>query len=333
MDPFTHLLFGYLIGFGIWGPGQMQFVVAAALAGGLPDADVLLYPLARWVPAVRHRGLSHSIVGVTVIAAVGTFVLPPVFAHFLGASFGSGAPIYFFLALEVGGLSHILLDSLDHWSIPPFAPFSNQEYHLDAERIMNLGAMVFTVGSYAGMIYERGRASLWVWEVTTWTLLALAALYLGIRLLARWRAGIARRREGFGAVIPQANPFVFLLVDDDREGPCLHLRVGRYHLLRGFTAPPQTIDVPRTPDASGAVRDATDALERSYAPALAESWTLGETHPFAEVAAIPSGFEVFWYSLEFMVFGRASGVVARVDGATGAVQVRSAWRVPKTTLG
>ncbi|HEY6238113.1 MAG TPA: metal-dependent hydrolase, partial [Thermoplasmata archaeon] len=105
MDPFTHFLLGYLITFGVWGPGQIQYVVAGALAGGLPDADVIFYPLSRRFPALRHRGLSHSIVGVTIIAVVGVFAVPPVLASVLGASYGVGSPLLFFVALEAGGLS------------------------------------------------------------------------------------------------------------------------------------------------------------------------------------------------------------------------------------
>ena len=329
MDPFTHLLFGYLITFGIWGPGQMQYVVAGALAGGLPDADVLLFPLARRFPTLRHRGLSHSIVGVTVIAAVGTLVLPPVFGRLLGASFGVGSPVLFFLAMEAGGLSHVLLDSLDHWSIPPFAPFSDREYHLDAERIMNVGAMVFTVASYAAMIYERGRTPLWVWEWTSWVLLGLASVYIAIRVIARWRAGLARRREGFSSVIPQANPLVFLMVSEVQAGPELSIRVGRYDLLRGFRGAPSSIKVVPRSTGTGPVLDGAGAMDRSYEAALKESWILGETHHFGEVTLVPGGFEVYWYSLEFVAFGRASGVAARVDGATGAVQVKSSWRRPR----
>lgn len=328
MDPFTHLLFGYLVTFGVWGPSGIQYVVAGALAGGLPDADILLYPLARWVPAVRHRGLSHSIVGVTVIAAVGAFVLPPVFGRVLGASYGVGSTFFFFVAMELGGLSHILLDSLDHWSIPPFAPFSDTEYHLDAERIMNLGAMVFTVVSYALLIYEQGHVARWVWALTGWTLLALAGAYLAIRLYARWRAGLARRREGFSAVIPQADPRWFLLVDDDHGAPVRRLRVAKYHLLRGELGPVRTLELPVPAPSTGPIPDLATAIARSYSPALEESWILGETHHFAEARESPTGFEVHWFSLEFVTFGRAAGVIADVDARAGTVLVRSKWMTP-----
>jgi len=328
MDPFTHFLLGYLITFGIWGPDQIQYVVAGALAGGLPDADIVFFPLARRFPGLRHRGLSHSIVGVTVIAIVGVFAVPPLLGTVLGPSFASGSPVFFFVALEAGGLSHVLLDSMDHWSIPPFAPFSQREYHLDADRIMNLGAMIFTVASYAALIYEGGRVPRWMWVGTSWLLLAMVVAYFVVRLTGRWRVGVAVRREGFAWVVPQANPFEYLFAEERRTDTSLSLRVARYHLLRGYRRAPRSITIALPSSPSGPVRDRADALARSYGPALEESWVLRETHRFGEAADGEGGYDVFWYSLEFAIFGRAAGVVAHVDAATGAVTVRSKWRVP-----
>jgi membrane-bound metal-dependent hydrolase YbcI (DUF457 family) len=328
MDPFSHFLLAYLLGFGVFGAGGLQYVTAAALAGGLPDGDVLLYPLSKRFPLLRHRGISHSIVGVTAIALVGTWLVPHLFAVAFGPGFADGSPLLYWVALEIGGLSHVFLDALDHWSVPIFAPFSKHEYHFDADRIFNLGAMIFTVVAYATMLYERGRSPLWVWEWTAWVLLTLALVYFAVRLTARWRAGVAQRRLGFTDVIPQVNPFVFRLVEE-RETPAGRTtRYATYHLRRGLLAEPERMTVPAGVVAEGPVRDAADALHRSYAPALAESWVLGETHHFAGVRERPDAFDVHWYSLEMVVFGRAGGVLAHVDKTTGRVVATSVWRAP-----
>jgi membrane-bound metal-dependent hydrolase YbcI (DUF457 family) len=328
MDPFTHLLLAYLITFGIFGPSGLQYVVAGALAGALPDADVIFFPLSRWVPLLRHRGISHSILGVTVIAALGTWLVPLAIGHFFGPGFAAGAPGYYFLAMEAGGLSHILLDALDHWSVPVFAPFSQVEYHFDADRIVNVGAMTFTVVSYGLMLYERGRVPLWFWEVTAWTLLALAATYFAVRLTGRWRAGRVARRDGYTDLVPQANPFIFLLVHEELTPERAEVRFAPYHLLRGYLKEPRTLSVSKGSPGPLPVRDASEALERSYGPALEQAWALGETHHFGEVVASGTEYEVFWYSLEFSFFGRSAGAVAWVDAATGKVRTRSVWRAP-----
>ena len=328
MDPFSHILLGYLFGFGIYGPQGLQFVVAAALAGALPDADVVFFPLASRFPLLRHRGLSHSILGVTGIAAVGTFLVPHTLAWAFGPGFGDGPLVYFFIALEVGGLSHVLLDAMDHWSVPIFAPFSQQEYHFDADRIMNFGAMSFTVVYYGLLVYERGRVGLWIWEATTYLLLLAVVVYFVVRLLARWRAGVARVALGFDHVIPQANPLSFVFHAKSESGGELRLRYARFTLLAGIQGEIRAAAVRLPPPESGAVTDPSEALARSYPLALLKSWILGETHHFGVARAAPGGFEVFWYSLEMASFGRAAGVLAKVDGGSGAVTARTAWRNP-----
>ncbi|MGP8078784.1 MAG: metal-dependent hydrolase [Thermoplasmata archaeon] len=328
MDPFSHILLAYLFGFGLFGPQGLQYVVASAFAGALPDADVLFYPLSTRFPLLRHRGISHSIVGVTGIAVVGTFLVPHALAWAFGPGFGRGSGAYFFVAMEVGGLSHVLLDAMDHWSVPIFAPLSKQEYHFDADRIMNFGAMSFTVFSYAIMLYERGRVPLGIWELTTYLLLLATGFYFGVRLVARWRGGRAGKRLGYAHVIPQANPLTFVLYGSSESTGERSFRYVRYHLFRGVRGSPEAVTLVPSPTPSSRVLTPGEALVRSYEPARRASWILGETHHFGEARAVEGGFEVFWYSLEMAFGGRAAGVLARVDAATGEVTARTAWRNP-----
>jgi len=328
MDPFSHLLLGYLLGFGVWGPAGLPYVVAAAIAGALPDLDVALFPLSRRFPLLRHRGVSHSIFGVTVMASVGTFVIPPAMAWGLGTAFGQGSLLSYFAALEIGGLSHVFLDSLDHWSVPILAPFSPVEYHFDVDRIVNVGSMAFTVIAYVTLIYERGRVPIGVWAATTWIFLAAALFYFTVRILGRWRAGVVQRREGYSAVIPQGNPFVFVFFAEERTPQHLRLRTTRYHLLRGFSTPPKSVEIPSDLPVEPTVDSEPVALAHGYPVALSSSWMLGETHHFAEVRALPDHFDVFWYSLEVSFWGRAAGVITRIDVPTGKVTARNRWRSP-----
>jgi membrane-bound metal-dependent hydrolase YbcI (DUF457 family) len=332
LDPFSHILLAYLFGFGIFGAQGLQYVVAAALAGALPDADVLFYPLSTRFPLLRHRGISHSVAGVTGIAVVGAFVVPPGLAWAFGPGFGSGSFAYFFIALEVGGLSHVLLDAMDHWSVPIFAPLSKQEYHFDADRIMNFGAMSFTVFSYGIMIYERGRVTLWIWEITTYLLLAATLVYFVVRLVARWRAGLAQKRLGFDHVVPQANPLDFLLDGKSEANGELRLSYAKYHLRGRAPTMVESLTLPLESPQSPAVHTTLDALARSYAPSLKASWVLKETRHFGTAKPTAAGFEVFWYSLEMSFFGRSAGVLAQVDRETGSVSTRTAWRVPQRAL-
>ena len=333
MDPFSHLLLGYLLGFGLWGPSGLQYVVAAAVAGALPDGDVALTLLSKRFPLLRHRGISHSLVGVTVIAAAGAFLLPAALGHFFGSSFARGSTAFYFVAMEVGGLSHVLLDSMDHWSVPILAPFSDHEYRFDADRIVNVGSMSFTVLSYAILLDERGRAPVWLWSVTSWELLALALGYISARLLARWRAGLAARDTGFGRVIPQASPLEFVLVSDEMRGPERLIRKGRWDLLRGRLSEEESLVLRPVPPSPATRGTEEEALGRTHDPALKSSWILGETLHFGRTRTVPHGVEVFWYSLEMTFWGRAAGVLARWNTETGEVSVRNVWRDPARPFG
>jgi membrane-bound metal-dependent hydrolase YbcI (DUF457 family) len=329
MDLFTHVLFAYLISYGLWGPAGLPYIAAGALAGGLPDADALFFPLAKRFPLLRHHGITHSIAGVTIIAAAGAFLVPPLFAAVIGPSFAAGSTLLYFVAMEAGGLSHVFLDGFTHYAVPPLAPFSKYEFHLDADRAINLGTLAFTAFSFWLLLYERGRFPLALWELTAWVLLAGYLGYLAVRGVGRWQAGRARTRLGYDSVIPTGNPFLFLLAGARSTDGETRLRFTRLHLLHGVDEGERDLTLRRGPGLAGAVATAQEALERSYAPALAQGWMLSETHHFAEVRSAPDHFTVFWYSLEFSMLGRAAGVLARVDAATGRVDTRSAWMSPR----
>ncbi len=327
MDPFSHFLLGYLLGFGLWGPNSLQYVVAAAVAGGLPDLDVLLYPLSRRFPLLRHRGISHSILGVTVLAVVGTFVVPLGLAAVFGAAFAAGSPWAYFVSLEVGGLSHVLLDAMDHWSVPIFAPFHSHEYSFDADRIANFGGMVFTVVAYGAMLYERGRTPLWGWVLTAWLLLAAVGIYFIVRLGARWAVERPRRRGGFSSVIPQSNPLRFRLYHEESlPGGRTRLRVADVSLLDRRSVSERTLEFESPTGSTPACATPLQAVALSLAPAENASWWLKETNRFAVAHPSEGGFDVFWHSLEMVAWGRSAGAMAHVDGRTGQVTVRSAWR-------
>jgi membrane-bound metal-dependent hydrolase YbcI (DUF457 family) len=329
MDLFTHVLIAYLVSYGVWGPSGLQYIAAGALAGGLPDADALFFPLAKRFPLLRHHGITHSIFGVTVIAAVGAFVVPFVFAHVIGAGFAQGSTLFYFLAMWAGGLSHVFLDGFTHYAVPPFAPFGKYEFHLDADRAINLGTFAFTGFSFWLLLYERGRVPIALWELTSWLLLAFYLGYLAVRGVGRWRAGRIRKAEGYDSVIPTGNPFVFLLAEERKEAWGTFLRYTGLHLLKGREDAVRSIRLGPPPAAPGPVATVQEAMEASYRPSIAQGWMLSETHHFAEARAAPGHFEVFWYSLEFTMLGRAAGVLARVDAATGKVDTRTAWMSPK----
>lgn len=322
MDLFTHVLVAYLVTFGLVG-FQPSYLAAGALAGGLPDGDILFFPLARRFKILRHHGITHSIFGVTVVAIAGAVVAPYL---------APGNPWVYFAVMEAAGLAHMLMDGFTHFSVPPFLPFSERKLEVDADRAVNFLTLIVSVASFYLLLgVERNHVAFGVYLETVYGLMLFFGAYFGIRLSGRLLIQRVVRSMGPGTVpVPTSNPFAWLVLRETRADARVTTQFARYVLGRGVTFGPLTVSGPVDPDPArvGPVRDATDALERSYPIARRASTILDETYHFGE--ARPStggGWSSTWYSLEFTAFGRALGT--RVDfAADGTPKVRRAWFAP-----
>lgn len=147
MENLAHSLVGVALsraGLGRMTPfGTVSLVVAA----NLPDADIVV---SGWGPLHylhHHRGVTHSVLGVLVLALVFSLLL-----KFL-ARFRSGdkafpfGPILFSVTLTL--VSHPLLDWTNSYGIRPWLPFSGKWYYGDLVYIVDpylwliLGGAVF----------------------------------------------------------------------------------------------------------------------------------------------------------------------------------------------
>lgn len=321
MDLFTHVLVAYLIAYGIKGYAP-QYLAAGALAGGLPDADVLFFPLARRFPMLRHHGITHSLFGVTLVAVVGGLIAPHV---------APGNPWVYFLIMEAAGLSHIFLDGLTHFSVPPFLPFSETKLELDADRAINFVTLVVSVSAFYLLLgVERNHVAFQYYLWTLWGLSAFFLAYFGLRLAARYRIGqILRQRPEFSVPVPTGSPFDWFLLNEERSGGRERTTYAEYRFGRGIVGGPWTIDVPiEAPPSTGPVTTREEAFARSFAAAREASAFLDQTYHFGDARPSPKGgWEVFWYSLEFSAFGRSAGVRVHL-AEDGSVQAKTSWYSP-----
>jgi membrane-bound metal-dependent hydrolase YbcI (DUF457 family) len=320
VDLFTHVILGYLIAYGIVG-FQPQYLAAGAIAGGLPDADILFWPISRRFPILRHHGITHSILGVTVVALVGGLFIAPRIAP--------GSPFVYFVIMEAAGLGHMLGDAFTHFSVAPLLPFSERPLELDADRAINFVTLAASVTSLFLLGYERFRVPFAVYTDTIDLMLLFYGGYIGIRLAGR--AGIARVRRRypeFTVVAPTSNPFKWLLLFELRESGRLRTGYLRYTLGHGVTDGPYRIDVPLDTTPGTLPAPATtraEALERTYPLARRTSRFLDQSYHFADARPDESGgWRVQWYSLEFTMFGRAAGVEVRI-APDGQLAARSSW--------
>jgi membrane-bound metal-dependent hydrolase YbcI (DUF457 family) len=328
VDLFTHVIFAYLLSFVIWGPGAPQYIAAGALAGGLPDADILLFPLTRWFPSLHHRGIVHSVLGVTVIALVGAFLVPflPYFTH--------ASTLLYFVAMEIGGLSHLVLDGFTNYAVTPLAPFSHKILRMDADTAVNLSTLGLTAVTLGVLIYEHGRVPFTVWTETAWILIAVYGGYLLLRGLARWRAGIDAKREGFTSVEATSSPWEWLLADEQDTPDHYRIRYRTLRLGRGVAQGERSMEVAKAPPTAGPVDTPQAALDRTYTAAMSQNRWLRSRYHFGE--AVPQGnvFRVFWYVVGMEGRGRAIGVHGEIDRATGAMQLKSGFfRLPAAPEG
>jgi membrane-bound metal-dependent hydrolase YbcI (DUF457 family) len=324
VDLFTHVLLAYLLTYGLVGPNP-SYLAAGALAGGLPDADALFFPIAERFPILRHHGITHSLFGVTVVALVGAMVAPLL---------APGAPLVYFLVMEAGGIAHILGDGFTHFSVPPFLPFSDTKLELDADRAINFVLMGVSIASFYLLLgVERNHVSFAVYSATVYALMAFYAAYIGIRLAGRYF--ITRHRGALApdaVPVPTGNPFTWLLLSERRDGTSVRTTWARYRLGRGLVAGPYSVEgslVPRpepTPP-----HTAAEALDRAYPLARAASRMMDLTYHFGEAFERPGGdWEAIWYSLEFTLFGRSQAVRVRFPADGGAPRVKTAFYRPAT---
>jgi membrane-bound metal-dependent hydrolase YbcI (DUF457 family) len=319
MDLFTHVILGYLLSYGLVGYAP-QYLAAGALAGGIPDADAFFFPIARRFPILRHHGITHSVLGVTVVALVGGLLIAPRILP--------GSPLVYFVVMEAGGLAHMLGDAFTHFSVAPLLPFSPRPLEIDADRAINVITLVASLGSLVLLGSERFHVPFSVYTDTVYAMMAFYAGYLGLRLSLRARMEqIRRAHPGYTHVAPTGNPFRWMLLYERREDGRLRSGYLTYRFLRGVVAGPFSVDVPleAEPGRAGPVTNREEALARTYPLARTTSRILDDTYHAARAEPLTDGgWKVTWYSLEFSAFGRAAAVRVQV-APDGALSARSGW--------
>jgi len=323
VDLFTHVLVAYLVTYGVVG-FQPSYLAAGALAGGLPDADALFFPIARRFPVLRHHGITHSVFGVSVVAGAGALLAPLL---------APGSALVYFLVMELGGLCHIAQDGFTHFSVPPLMPFSPRRLELDADRAINFVTLAVSVVSfYVLLVVERNRVPFAVYQSTVYVLMAFFAAYFAVRLAGRLVVGRRLRRLGdFDTVAPTSNPFSWLVLSERQSNGVDRTSWARYVFGRGIVAGPFTAEglleeSPRTRAPSGEA----EALAWSFPIARKASGVLDATFHFGEASRDGAGvWTAVWYSLEFTFFGRSAGVRVDFPADGGPATARRAFYRPK----
>lgn len=198
MDTVTHGLAGWLIARSLpeeWKGEHARTATAAVTAGSLlPDADNAASLLGSELYLRIHRGLSHSLLGISVSSLVVALI-------FARSGRRKDAGRLFWLAL-LGQVSHVVLDLLNAYGTQVLQPFSDVRLSLDLLFVVDL---VFTGIIVAGIALSRGgRAG------RARVALAALAMYVGVAALLHGRAvdlvRDAAARSGIPVVSASALP-------------------------------------------------------------------------------------------------------------------------------
>lgn len=169
MEPITHFLVGACIGRAGLNRKTAYATLAATLAAEAADLDVL-WSLGGPVEGLKHhRGITHTLIGAPVVAAV--IVGAVALLHLARKRKPSAQPVrwlWLYAASLIAALSHILLDWTNNYGVRPFFPFNPRWYE---------GSLIFIA------------------EPVLWALFALALILPAI--FAMTDSEIGARRQPF----------------------------------------------------------------------------------------------------------------------------------------
>ena len=138
MDNITHTLIGLAVSQAGFNRKTRYATLAIVIGANLPDIDMVSGFGGNVDYLEYHRGITHSLIGVTVLGALlaGT-------VYFLGKRARpakSGPPInglWLLVGCWVATASHMLLDFTNAYGVRPFLPFNGHWYAWDIEPIID----------------------------------------------------------------------------------------------------------------------------------------------------------------------------------------------------
>ena len=179
MDNLTHTLAGLALsraGLARGGPGT---TLALVIASNLPDADVVTWLQGTASYLEHHRGLSHSVLGVPLLAVILAVVLR---LAVRGARFG---PLL--LCSLLGAAGHVFMDLWTSYGTRVLAPFDSTWYAWDLVFIIDPFLWALLAGSLLIEWRLRARSSPMAGPMMT-VALGLLSTYVGARAILHARA-------------------------------------------------------------------------------------------------------------------------------------------------
>ena len=154
MDNVTHSLFGLCLAKAGLERSTPLATATLVISSNLPDIDAVMRVGGSLSHLEYHRGITHSFVGLAVLAALFTFLLTVIDRGYRTRRDPFGRPIrpptVFFLAY-LGGLGHLFMDFTNSYGVRPLLPFSDRWFY---------GDLAFVADPWIWLIL--GSASVWL---------------------------------------------------------------------------------------------------------------------------------------------------------------------------
>jgi inner membrane protein len=312
LEPVTHFLTGACIGRAGLNRKTAYATLVTTLAAEFPDIDVLYNLRGPLVGFQHHRGLSHTLAGLPLNAAV---VLAAVYGvHRWRASRGHSTILparwgLLFIYALIAGVSHILLDFTNNYGVRPFEPFNWGWYSWDIVFIVEPVILaVLLIGLLLPGLFSlvsqevagrrerfRGRAG------ALFALISIALLW-GVRDFYHRKAVTALENQSYngeepkrvGAMPYPANPFRWAgIVETENTFQTMEVDA-----LNGIVDPQERAEVYGKPEET----PVTLAAKKSWLGHIYLSWAkfpLVETEPVQEPRG---GYLVRFRDLRFAYF-------------------------------
>lgn len=300
MDNLTHTLTAIAISHTGLNRKTRFATLTLILAANAPDIDLLTSFRGSIAYLEYHRGITHSMIGVSLLALVIWALI-----LWIGTKWRSGSRLpvdkhWLLLAAFLGTGSHLLLDFTNSYGVRPFLPFSGRWYAWDIMPILDpllLGLFALGLGLpwlLRLVTEELGGRKMRLMGGAVFCLAAMATLW-GIRDFAHRRAlslldgriysdEVPRR---FGAFPVMVNPFAWTgVVETDTAFHLVHVNA------IDTNAPPEEMAKFEKPQPS----TATAAAMRT---AAAKVFLDFARFPWAQVEVSEDGYEVSVCDLRF----------------------------------
>jgi len=140
MDNITHTLLGAALSRAGLNQKMRHATVTLMIAANLPDVDVVTGAWGSLAYLKYHRGITHSMVGVTALGLILAGIVFLLERRSWSNHGGDGSPPSFLLislVSLVGTWSHLLLDFTNSYGVRPFMPFSDRWVAWDIEFIID----------------------------------------------------------------------------------------------------------------------------------------------------------------------------------------------------